>query len=82
MCGRWFYLEDDQSIHSSLLGGLDGKDSVCNSGDSGSISLLGRSPAEGNGNSLQYSCLENPMDRGALWAAVHGIAKSRTRLSD
>ena len=61
---QWFYLEDDQSIHSALLGGLDGRDSACNSGDSGSISLLGRSPAEENGNSLQYSCLENPMDRG------------------
>ena len=42
----------------------------------------GRSPGEGNGNPLQYSCLENPMDRGAWWATVHGVAKSRTRLSD
>ena len=41
-----------------------------------------RSPGEGNGNPLQYSCLENPMDRGAWWATVHGVAKSRTRLSD
>ena len=40
------------------------------------------SPGEGNGNPLQYSCLENPMDRGAWWATVHGVAKSRTRLSD
>ena len=50
-------------------------------GDSGvlvSISGLGRSPGEGNGNPLQYSCLENPMDRGAWWAMVHGIAKSQT----
>ena len=41
----------------------------------------GRSPEEGNGNPLQYSCLENPMDRGAWWATVHGVAKSWTRLS-
>ena len=53
-------------------------------GDSGSIPRLrlGRSPGEGNGNPLQYSCLENPMDGGAWWAAVHGVAKSWTRLSD
>ena len=42
----------------------------------------GRSPGEGNGTPLQYSCLEDPMDRGAWWAAVHGVAKSRTRLSN
>ena len=47
-----------------------------------SIPGSGRSPGEGNGNPLQYSCLENPMDRGAWWATVHGVAKSRTRLSD
>ena len=40
------------------------------------------SPGEGNGNPLQYSCLENPMDRGAWWATVHGVAKNRTQLSD
>ena len=50
--------------------------------DAGSIPGLGRSPAGGNGNPLQYSCLENPMDREAWWATVHGVAKSRTRLSD
>ena len=43
---------------------------------------LGRSPGEGNGNPLQYSCLENPMDGGAWWATVHGVAKSQTLLSD
>ena len=43
---------------------------------------LGRSPGEGNGNPLQYSCLENPLDRGARWATVHGVTKSWTRLSD
>ena len=53
-----------------------------NGGDSGSIPGLGRSPGEGNGNLLQYSGLENPMDSGAWRATVHGVAKSRTRLSD
>ena len=59
-------------------GGSDGKESYCNAGDPGSILISGRSPGEGNGNSLQYSCLENSMDRGAWWAAVHGVAKSQT----
>ena len=53
-----------------------------NVGDLGLIPGLGRSSGEGNGNPLQYSCLENPMDRGALWATVQGVAKIRTRLSD
>ena len=48
--------------------------------DAGSIPGLGRFPGEGHGNLLQYSCLENPMDRGAWWATVHGVAKSQTRL--
>ena len=56
--------------------------SVCNAGDPGSIPGLGRSAGEGNGSPLQYSCLENPMDGGAWLATVHGVAKSRTRLSD
>jgi len=55
--------------------GSDGKESACNVGDLGLIPGLGRSPGEGNGNPLQYSCLENPMDRGAWWATVHGIAR-------
>ena len=59
-----------------------GKSSSCNAGDLGSIPGLGRSPGEGNGNTLQYSCLENPMDRGAWWATVHGVSKSQTRLSN
>ena len=59
-------------------GGSDGKASVCNAGDHGSIPGLGRSPGEGNDNLLQYSCLENPMDRGAWKATVHGVAKSWT----
>ena len=56
--------------------------SAYNAGDQGSIPGLGRSPGEGNGNLLQYSCLENFMDRGAWWAPVYGVAKSRTQLSD
>ena len=53
--------------------GSAGKESACNAGNLGSIP--GRSPGEENGNPLQYSCLENPMDRGALQAMVHGVAK-------
>ena len=63
-------------------GGSEVKASACNAGDLGSIPGSGRSPGEGNGNPLQYYCLENPMDRGAWWATAHGVAKSRTRLSD
>ena len=61
---------------------LRGKQSTFNAGDTGSVPGLERSPGEGNGNPLQYSCLENPMDRGAWWATVHGVAKSRTRWSN
>ena len=63
-------------------GGAEVKASACNVGDLGLIPGLGRSPGEGNGNTLQYSCLENPMDGGAWWATVHRVAKSRTQLSD
>ena len=59
-------------------GGSDGKESTCNVGDLGLIAGLGRSPGEGNGNPLQYSCLENPMDRGARQTTVRRVAKSRT----
>ena len=62
-------------------GGSDGQESTCNVGDLGLIPGLGRSLGEGNGNPLQYSCLENPMDRGAWWATVHGVTKSWTQLS-
>ena len=55
---------------------LGGKEPTCNAGDPGLIPGLGRSPGEGNGNPFQYSCLENPMDRGAWRATVHGAAKS------
>ena len=58
------------------------KASACRAGDQGSIHGLGRSPEEGNGNPLQYSCLENPTDRGAWPATVHGVTKSQTRLSE
>ena len=59
-------------------GGSDGKESACNVGDPGSIPGSGRSPGEVNGYPLQYSCLENPMDRGAWQATVHGVTKSWT----
>ena len=52
------------------------EESACNSGDSGSMAGLGRSPGEGKGNLLQCSCLGNPMDRGAWWATVHGVTES------
>ena len=55
-------------------GGSYNKESAYNTGDPGLIPGLGRSPGEGNGNPLQYSCLENPMDRGAWWATVHRVA--------
>ena len=68
--------------YTDFLGGSDGKASGCHAGDPGSIPGSGRSPGEGNGSSLQYSCLENSMDWGAWWATVRGVAKTQTRLSD
>ena len=62
----------------SFPGGSDGKVSALNAGGLGSIPGLGRSPREGNGHPLQYSCLDNFMDGGAWWATVHGVAKSQT----
>ena len=62
--------------------GSDGKESACNAGDLGSMPGLGRSPGEGNGNPLQYSYLENSMDREAYQATVYGITKSQTQLRD
>ena len=59
-------------------GGSDSKESSCDAGDPGLIPGLGRSPGGGHGNPLQYSCLENPMDRGPWRATVHGVAKSQT----
>ena len=63
-------------------GGSDGKASAYNAGDLGSILGSGRFPGEGNGNPVQYSCLENPMDGEAWLATVHGVAMNRTQLSD
>ena len=68
-------------ITQGFPGGSEVKASACNAGDLGSIPGSGRSPGEGNGKPLQYSCPENPMDRGAWWATVHGVEKSWTRLS-
>ena len=62
-------------LHSSV-----GKESACHAGDPSLIPGLGRLPGEENGNPLQYSCLGNPMDRGAWQAIVHGVTKSQTRL--
>ena len=71
-----------QQSHKGSPDNSPGKESACNAGDQGSAPWSERSPGEGNGNPLQYSRLEHPMDRGAWWAIVHGVAKSRTRLSD
>ena len=79
----------DSAIHilvsiltQSFPGGSDGKASAYSAGDPGLIPGSGRSPGEGNGNPLQYSCLENPMDGGTWWATVQGVAKSWTRQGD
>ena len=66
----------------SLPGGSEGKVSACNAGDPGLIPGSGRSPGEGDGTPLRYSCLENPMDGEAWWATVHAVAKNRKRLHD
>jgi len=63
-------------------GGSDGKDSAPNTRNLGLIPGSGRFPGEGNGNTLQYPCLENSMDRGAWQATVHGVAKNQTQLSN
>ena len=62
-------------------GGSDGKESACNTGDLGQIPGSDRSPGEGNGYPLQYSCPKNPMDRGSWQTTVHGVSKSQTVLS-
>ena len=69
-------------FRNGFPGGSDGKEFMCSVGHPGSIPDLGRSPREGNSNPLHYSGLENAMDRGAWWAAVHRVTKSQTRLSD
>ena len=63
-------------------GDLHGKEFASNTGDPGSIPGSGRFPGDGYGNPLHYSCLRSPMDRGAWWAAVHAVTKSRIQLSD
>ena len=67
---------------SQLRGGSDGKELTCSEGGLALIPGWGRSPEEGNGNPLQYSCLENPIDREAGRATVHGVTKCRRRLSN
>ena len=64
--------------HQGFPGGSDGKVSACNAGDLGSVPGLGRFPPEGNGNPLQYSCLENSINEGVWWAIVDGVTKSQT----
>ena len=76
------YLSIHPHNEMGLFWWLDGKESACNAGEPGSIPVLGRSPGEGNGNPLQYTCLENAMDRGAWRAIVHGVTKGWTRLSN
>ena len=66
------------SMTGVTYGGSDGKESACNERDPGLISGSGRSPREGNGNPLQYSCLENSMGRGAWKATVHGVTETDT----
>ena len=63
------------NIHQGFPGGSESKEYACNAGDLGLIPRSGRSPGERNGTPLQYSCLENSMDRGAWWATVHGVAE-------
>ena len=65
-----------KSTYTELPRWLIGKECTCNAGGVGSITEPGRSPGEGYGNPLEYSCLENPMGRGAWWATVHGVAES------
>ena len=72
----------EQREPSCFPGGSDGKASACNAEDLGSIPGSGRYPGEGNGNPLQYSCLENSMDGEAWWATIRGVTKSRTQLRD
>ena len=69
------------SVYIPRAGSSDSKEYACNTGDVGWIADLGRSPGEGNVNPLQYSCLENPMGRGAWRATVLGVAKSQTQLN-
>ena len=77
---EWLYSR--KALKIEFPGGSDGKESACNAGDPGSMLGSKRSPGEGYGNPFQYSCLGDSMDRGAWWATVHGVTKSRTGLSN
>ena len=84
---RWYVsiIIGSNRIVSGFPGGTSGKEPTANAGDvraSGLIPGLGRSPGGEHGNQLQYTCLENPMDRGVWWATVHGVAESWTELSN
>ena len=81
---EWWVRRTTLYYHMSMdfPGGSEVTASACNVGDLDLIPGLGRSPGEGNGNPLQHSCLENPMDGEAWWATVHRVTKSRTQLSD
>ena len=74
----WFPKGASQGLPGGFPGGSEVKVSACNVGDPGSIPGSGRSPGEGNGNPLQSSCLESPMDGAAQWATVHRVAESDT----
>ena len=80
MCVVIFIL--DKIMYWGFPGGSVGEEPTGNAGDLGSIPESGRCPRGGNGNPLQYPCLENPMDRGAWRATVHGVAKNQTRMSN
>ena len=77
-----YFNETEDLVLTSLVAETVKRLPTYNTGEPASIPGSGRSPGEGNGNTLQYSCLENPMDGGAWLATVHGVAKSWTRLSD
>jgi len=76
--GRGSFQGPTRNSFVHFPGGSGGKEPACSAGDLGSISGLGRSPGEGNGNPFQYSCLENPMDGGTWQATIHRFAKSQT----
>ena len=81
MCIVWLWVSPSRMIVEGLPGWLGGKESTHNAGDTGDVDLIpasGRSPGKGYSNQLQYSCLENPMDKGAWQARVHGVVKSWT----
>ena len=77
LCTLRIFIIENLCFNKGFPSGSDGKESSCNAGDLGLIPGLGKSPGEGNGNPLQYSCLENPMDRGASRATLHRVAKVR-----